>query len=299
MNLGGIDTNLVVALHALLSERNVTRAARRVGLGQSAMSHALARLRDWFRDPLLVRVGRQMVLTERAQALLGPAASAVSSLERVFQQPEPFEPRTSSRVFRIASTDNLELYALPRLAAILAKEAPNVDLRFHHLPKDWMTALERGDFELKLGRQYPIAPTLREEELFRDQLICVVRRGHPLAGTRLTLRQYAAASHVLISPGETARSTIDELLAQRGLQRRIAITVSHFLVAPFVVAASDHLLTIPSRLVEAVAPALRLETVTAPLRTEAYTMTQVWAERSESDAGHRWLRNALRRAIGA
>ena len=105
------------------------------------MSHALARLREQLGDPLLVRVGRQMVLTERASALLGPTVSAVTALERVFRPPEPFDSRTSTRVFRVASTDNLELYALPKLAPLLAREAPNVTLRFHHLPKDWMSAL--------------------------------------------------------------------------------------------------------------------------------------------------------------
>lgn len=294
MKLTGIDTNLVVALHALLSERNVTRAAKRLGLGQSATSHALGRLRRHFDDVLLVQVGRGLVLTERAQSLVEPCARAVADLEQLFAQSGPFEPKLARRVFRIAATDNLELYVLPRLAAILAKEAPLIDLRFFHLPKDWASALSRGDFELKLGRKGELEPKHRSEDLFRDRLVCVARRGHPMA-RRPTLRQYAALSHILVAPGETERGAMDDVLQRAGLERRIAISVPHFLVALFMVAASDHVLTVPARLVDA-APALRLRTVPLPVRAAEYTLSQVWALQHDADPGHRWLRDAIRRA---
>lgn len=296
MNLAGIDVNLVVALDALLRERNVTRAAKRLGLGQSATSHALKRLRDHFGDRLLAPVGRELVLTERGKALVAPAAAAVAELERVFAGPARFDPKTSKRVFRIAATDNLELYVLPRLAALLAKEAPQVDLRFFHLPKDWSAALARGEFELKLGRKSPIDEALRGDDLFDDRLVCVVRHGHPVR-TKLTLARYAALSHILVAPGETERSPIDALLAREGLARRVAIAVPHFLVALFTVAASDHALTVPERLVVA-APALRLRAVPLPFPATTYTLSQVWAERSERDEGHVWLRGLIRRALG-
>jgi DNA-binding transcriptional LysR family regulator len=228
--------------------------------------------------------------------LLGPAADAIAQLERVFAPPQPFLPRTSRRVFRIAATDNLELYVLPRLASILATEAPHVDLRFHHLPKDWAAALARGAFELKLGRKYRLTPPLRGEDLARDHLVCVVRRGHR-APRRLTLRQYASLSHILVAPGETERGFMDEVLARHGLQRRVAITVPHFLVALFAVAASDHALAIPARLIEVIAPALRLRTIPLPARPAEYVLSQVWAGRHEADEGHRWLREVVRRAF--
>ncbi len=297
MNLAGIDTNLVVALNALLSERSVTRAATRLGLGQSATSHTLARLRRHFDDPLLVKVGRGLALTERAHTLIEPCATAIAQLEQLFAPRAAFDPKSARRVFRIASTDNLELYLLPKLAGILAKEAPGVDLRFHHLPKDWQPALTRGDFELKLGRKYKLAPHLRSEDLCQDRIVCVARRGHAL-GRRLTLRQYAALSHILVAPGETERGFMDDALEAAGLERRVAISVPHFLVALFVVSSSDHVLTVPSRLVEA-APALRLRSVALPVRSAEYTLSQVWSEQSEPDDGHRWLRGAIRRAIAS
>jgi DNA-binding transcriptional LysR family regulator len=298
MKLGGIDMNLIVALDALLRERSVTRAAKRIGLGQSATSHALARLRAHFGDPLLVKAGRELVLTERAAELVAPCAAAVAGLEHVFMPAAPFDPAKSRRVFRVAATDNLELYVLPRLASLIAGEAPRVGLRFRHLPKDWRAALARGDFEVKLGRTHAdTSPDLRVEDLFDDELALVVRRGHPLAGRRPTLRQYAALSHVQVTPGETERGPVDELLARRGLERRIAITVSHFLVALFVVAASDHAVTIPLRVVDALSPALGVVVVPLPFTMARYALSQTWSERSDLDPGHLWLRGAIRRAV--
>ncbi len=296
MNLAGVDTNLVVALHALLHERNVSRAAKRLGLGQSATSHALARLRVQFDDPLLVRTGRAFELTPRGKALLEPVALAVAHIERVFDPPQAFVPATSQRTFRIAATDNLALYVLPRLTTILAKEAPHVDVRFFHLPKDWRLALIRDDFDLKLGRKSKVGPPLESEDLFSDHLVCVVRRGHPIARP-LTLRRYAALSHILVAPEETERGFMDDQLAQEGLVRRVALTVPHFLVALFAVASSDHALTIPARLVEIAGPALRLRALPLPSRPDDYTLSQIWSMRSSPDEGHQWLRRAVRRAV--
>jgi len=295
MNLAGIDANLVVALHALLKERNVTRAARRLGLGQSATSHALARLRRLFDDALLVRVGRELVLTDRAAALLDPCSRAVSDLERLFATPAPFDPRTARRKFRIVATDNLEMYVLPRLSTILAKEAPFIDLRFRQLNADWSTAMRQGEFELKLGRSGEVPIGLRSEDLFRDRIVCVARRGHPM-GRRVSLRQYAALSHILVAPGGSERGLMDDALEAAGLERRVAITVPNFLPALLAVAASDSVLTVPSRVLAAI-PALRLRCVPLPVRTAEYTLSQVWPERHDADEGHRWLRLAIRRSL--
>lgn len=149
MQLRGIDTNLIRALHALLCEQNVTRAAKQVGLGQSSMSHALARLRAHLDDPLLAPVGRKLVLTELGKQLREPVAAAVAQLELVFAPRESFEPATSQRTFRIASTDNLALYILPRLMASLQKTAPGIDLRVCALQEDWAGAFLAGIREMR------------------------------------------------------------------------------------------------------------------------------------------------------
>jgi DNA-binding transcriptional LysR family regulator len=301
MALKNVDANLLVALHALLGEKNVTRAAKRVGREQSSMSHALGRLRDHFGDPLLVPAGRAMVLTERARSLVAPVEAAVAQLERVFAASEAFDPRTSSRAFHIAATDNLEIYLLPRLVALFADEAPSMDLHFYHLPIDWREALARGDLDLKLGRGYELPAGLHAESLLEERRVGVVRAGHALTGARLSLEQYTRLSHVIVSPaaepGAAIGDGVDAILAQRGLARRIAVSVPHFLVAPHVVATSDLVLTVSERLVTPLLGPLGLRVVALPIKLRSYPLTQVWAERAHHDPAHEFLRSAVRRAL--
>src|SRR5262245_20045980 len=298
-HLGGIDANLIIALSALLSEQSVTRAASKTFLAQSSMSHALSRLRLHFHDQLLVREGRQMVLTPRAKSLVEPVQLAIAHLERVFTRTEKFDPGTSDRTFHLVATDNLELYILPRLAALMSREAPGVKLRVHHLPVDWMEALANGDIDLKLGRKYRIPRSFQSEDLFEERLVCVVRKGHPLKTSRLSAKQLSQLPQVVVVPGAMAgeRGFVDGLLAERGLSQRIVATVSHFLVAPHVVAASNLALIASERLLSAFMGPLQLRLVRLPVTLPSYTLTQVWAERSRFDEGHRWLRGAVVRSI--
>lgn len=296
MQLRGVDTNLIVALHALLQRRNVTLAAKDVGLSQSSMSHALARLRAHFADPLLLSVGRTLVLTDRAKGLIEPAAEAVARLERVFGRHEQFNAKTSQRVFRIAATDNLELYVLPRLAAVLKKNAPHIDLRVCALPTDWPLALQRGEIDLKLGRKAAVPDTLESQDLSREQFACVVRRSHA-APARPSIQEWAALEHLIVAPTATPSSepsgTIDKVLLKQKLKRRKVISVSHFLVAPFIVAQSDLALTAPARLLDTFVKPLKLRKLKLPFKLDNYTLSQVWATRHSDDDAHRWLRNEI------
>jgi DNA-binding transcriptional LysR family regulator len=296
MQLSGVDTNLIIALRALLVHRNVTRAGHDIGLSQSTMSHALARLRAHFNDSLLVPVGRELVLTELAKSLVEPVADAVARLERVFNRPQPFNPKTSKRVFHIAATDNLELYVLPQLAAIMQKAAPQLQVRACALREDWIVALQRGEIDIKLGRKYPIPQTLESQELSHEEFACVARRGHP-APAKPSMQAYAALDHLVVTPAATApvepAGPVDKLLARHGLERRIAMTVSHFLVAPFVVASSDLVLTAPARLVAPFSKSLRLRRLELPVKLAGYKLSQVWAARARDDEAHRWLRATI------
>ncbi len=302
MQLRGVDTNLIIALRALLVHQNVTKAAKEVGLGQSSMSHALARLRAHFDDPLLAPAGRRLVLTERGKALVDPTNEAVAALSRVFARAVPFDPRASKRRFRIAATDNVELYVLPSLAATLQKIAPGIDVSVVAPPPDWPMALQRGDIDLKLGRRYPVAGPLESQVLSREHYGCVVRGGHPAPG-RLTLKQYAQLDHLLVAPtaGPTTEPLgyVDAVLEKHGLRRRIVMTVPHFLVAPFIVASSDFVLTAPLRLLDAFAKRLRLRRVELPVKLSGYELSQVWAARSTRDDAHQWLRGAVQSAFAA
>jgi len=300
MQLGNVDTNLVLPLLALLRHQKVTRAAREVGLSQSSMSHALARLRAHFADPLLVPAGRALVLSERGRALVEPVAAAVTALERVFAPAERFDPRTSRRAFRIAATDNVEMYVLPELAATLGAAAPGVEVMVYALTDDWAAALERGDVELKLGRKYAVPSAFESQDLSDEPFACVVRRGHP-APARPRLEEYAALEHIEVTPstprGVEPANHVDAILAEANLSRRIVMSVPHFLVAPFVVASSDLALTAPARLLRPFIAALRLRRLALPVKLGTYKLSQVWAARSRDDEGLRWLRAAIARSL--
>lgn len=297
MRLQAVDTHLVVALHALLQERSVTRAARRIGVTQPTMSHSLARLRVLFDDPLLVQVGKSMVLTERARALVPKVGLAVEHLERVFGPDEHFDPKRSARTFRLAATDNLELLVFPRLAHMLAAEAPFIDLRCRSVPKDWPDLLRRGELDAKLGREGPVPTGCRSLVLAREGLVCVMRRGHRAAKQALTAERYASLDHLLVAPHGGEQSPVDRALAERGLRRRVAMTVSHFLVAPFIVACSDLVLTISARVAEKLAAQLNITVKSSPVLEPGYELTLVWPERLDQDEGHQFLRSAIVRAV--
>jgi DNA-binding transcriptional LysR family regulator len=297
MNLQAVDTHLVVALHALLSERNVTRAARRIGITQPSMSHALGRLRTLFDDPLLVQSGRQMSLSARARELLPKAELAVTHLAAVFGARERFDPAVSNRTFRLVATDNLELLLFPSIARALATQAPRVKLRCRNIPNDWAEKLRHGEFDLKLGRGGVVPDGCRTTHLATETLVCLMRRDHPASKRQLTLERYAALSHLVIAPHGDDRTKLDGTLAEHGLERHVAMTVSHFLVAPFIVAESDLILTVSARVAKVMARKLGLVTRPCPAAPAPYDLTMVWPSSSELDPGHAWLRSAIERAV--
>jgi DNA-binding transcriptional LysR family regulator len=298
VNLAGIDLNLLVALGALLRERSVSRAARAVGKTQPTMSHALGRLRDLLGDPLLVPVGRALVPTRRALALLPQVSEALARLEQLLRPPEAFQPASSRRTFRIAATDNLELYLLPRLVPLLLGEAPQVSLRFVHLQADWQERLQGGELDLKLGRHYPLPAALESRALLEERLVCLLRRGHPAARRKLGLAAFLKCDHLQVLPreGEAEVPQVDRALARRGLKRRVALTVSHFLAAPFAVAGSDLVLTCSERMAAALAAPLGLLVRPAPLPLSRYQLGMAWARGLAEEPASRWLRTLVERA---
>lgn len=296
--LQGVDTNLILALDALLRHQSVTRAAREMGVTQSTMSHALARLRSHFDDPLLVQVGRTLTLTERARSLMTAVFEARAGLERVFAIAEPFVAAESRRTFRIAATDNLELYVLPQLVAQLGARAPHVDLRIVPLPADWVLALQRGDIDLKLGRSAAAPSSVHAQELSRESFSCVVRAGHRCTSTP-TLRELSELGFLVAAPSAPHEPTgrVDAMLAKHGLKRRVVVTVPHFLVAPFIVADSELAWIAPTRLVEFFKPLLPLREITLPFAAGSYGLSQVWAARRHEERAIAWLRGEVLSAL--
>ncbi|MCA9515018.1 MAG: LysR family transcriptional regulator, partial [Myxococcales bacterium] len=254
-HLAGVDLNLLVALDALLAERHVTRAAARVGLTQSAMSRALARLRDLLGDELLVRAGRAMVATPRAEALTDPLRALLADAGALLRRATPFDPATSDRAFRVEGGDFIEELVLPALVPRLRAEAPGVSLVAVgvHTSANALDALERGDLDAiaSVPRDtYP--PTLRARHLITDGFLCLLRADHPDASA-LDLPRYVALDHLLVSPMGGGGGIVDALLAERGLARRVAVRVQGFLPVASIIAGSDLVTTLPATLARRVA----------------------------------------------
>lgn len=290
--LAAIDLNLLVALQALLDEHNVSRAARRIGVSQPAMSRTLARLRDALGDPLLVRQGRSMVPTTRARALAPRLAAALRELRAVVGGPQPFDPEASHR-FRIALSDYAGAVLLPRLLAAITERAPQITVETVVLGH-WSqvaSALATGPIDCALGFGHGVPHGLQSVELFRDDFVCLIRADHPGVRRRLTLRQYTELPHVLVSSRGRVTGVVDIALAERGLERRIAATVPHFLVAPHVVRTTNCIATVARRTAALAPPDLRR--LPPPLPVRPFAVVLAWHPTRAGDPAHRWLRELI------
>jgi len=291
VNIAALNLNLLPVLDALLAERSVSRAGARLGLSQPAVSNALAQLRTVLGDALLVRGPKGMVPTERALALAGPLRAALSALEQGLDPATAFDPRTAARSFTILTNDFVALALLPRLLARLSREAPRVRLQVrawqeHRVPPD----LERGDADLMIGFQPELPAGHHEQLLFADRFVGVVRKPHPRVRGKLTLATYLSLPHVLVSHVPNARGVIDDLLAARGLSRNVALRVSHFLLVPPIVAATDYVAALSELIARPFAQVWPLQLLKLPIATPEAWVRTVWHERTQTSPAHVWLR---------
>ena len=295
MHLAAIDLNLAVVLHALVTERSVSRAAARLGLSQSATSHALSRLRDLLGDPVVVRTRTGIAPTPRVDALAEKLSAALSALEGALLDAPGFDPKVARRRFYVSASDYAEFVLLPPLLARLAADAPGIDLWVRPYDEGLAEHLRRGDVDVVLGVPASIedATGIRSADLFDERFMCLVRRGHPLARGKLTARRFAAARHAFIAPRGRPGGVVDAALAARGLERRVAFAVPHFLVAPHAVASTDLVLTVAGRIAEAFARTLPLQLLEPPLPLPGFTLSMFWHVRHETDPAQRWLREQL------
>jgi DNA-binding transcriptional LysR family regulator len=310
--LAGVDLNLVVAFDALARERSVTRAAQRLGVTQSAMSHALRRLRELLGDPLMVRGRGGMVLTPRAEYLAVPLRSGLVTIHRALARPEPFDPRTARRRFTLASPDLFDVHMLPPLLARVRHEAPGIDLAVVAGDEARLAErLETGDLDVALvprlharatTRVEAPAPGLVRRTLFHDRFVCLLRADHPALRSRrgattsapsLTLETYAALSHALVSRGDEGPAMVDRALERHGLTRRIALRVPNFYSALAIVGRSDLVLTAPTALARLASADAAIVALPPPLPLPGHCVDLVWHERFSEDRGHCWLRGLL------
>jgi DNA-binding transcriptional LysR family regulator len=295
-----LDLNLFVMLDTLLDERSVTGAAKRLGVTQSAVSHALKRLRDHFGDPLLVRTSDGMTPTLRAHELREPIRRGLETIREAAERGGRFDPLTAVRAFTVATTDQVGIVLLPALCARLATSAPRLDLRITPVVRNVEGTLESGAADLVVSGAFTPAdaPGLFRQRLFDEAMVCLVRADHPRVKDKLTLEQFCGLSHALVAP-RGGRGMVDGLLEERGLSRRVAVVLPHFLVAPFLIARTDLVLTVAESVAKAFTSLLPLRLVTPPIELPRATYWQLWHHRSHDDAGHKWLRNLVADVGGA
>lgn len=298
MDLRSLDLNLLVALDALLTERNVTRAAARLHLSQSAMSAALSRLREAFADPLLLRTARGMLPTMRGAQLAGPVKQVLAEIERLVSADADFDPRTARETFRIAASDYVEFAILPQLVDHLEAHAPACRLAVRAM--DFTTVgqqLEAGEVDFAVLAVQNAPMEMRSRPLYNERFVCVLRKDHPAAaglGTRdrLPLDVFCALDHVLVSPrGAAFTAQTDEGLAALGRRRNVRLSVPHFLLVPEILSRSDMIAVLPERLARGYQS--RLAVMELPIDMASFTIAAVWHERSHRGPAQAWLREAL------
>ena len=292
------DLNLLVTLDVLLEEGSVARAARRLRLSPSAMSRALARLREATGDPLLVRAGRGLVPTPRAHALRGQVASLVQDAQTVLRPAESVELAPLGRTFTLRTSEGFVENFGAKLITRVAREAPKARLRFLTKADRESTLLRDGTVDLETGVVgNELGPEVRAQGMFRDRFVGVVRRGHPLRTGRITARRYAAGRHVLFSRHGGDTGLIDDALAPLGLRREIVAIVGGFAAALALARGSELIATVPERHTESLRSGMF--SFPLPFATPEITVSLLWHPRMDADPAHRWLRECVREICAA
>ena len=293
VQLRNIDLNLLIPLKALLHERNVTRAAERVHLSQSAMSRALDRLRSELGDELLVRVGRNYELTPRGSALLDELGQVMPRLARLWVG-EPFSPAQSEARIRLAMTDYASSVVLPPLAETLAQLAPGITLEV--IPWHERAHEDNG---LAAATHLILSPlavpsAFRVEPLFEDTFLCVLGRKLKRGKASITLKEYLSFRHISVETQLNQQNLIDRSLGEAGLQRRVIVHLPYFLAAIRMLKTTDLVLTMPARIAEPMLARLDLPRLKAPKEIPPIRYSMVWHPRFDSDFRHAWLRGTVR-----
>jgi DNA-binding transcriptional LysR family regulator len=292
MDIRSFDLNLLVVLQALISEQSVSRAATKLHLSQPATSAALKRLRSALGDPLLVRDGLTMVLTPKAQQLLIPLEKILSEIGTL-DVATPFDPASVDRTIRIATNDYGAFILIPSLMNRLQHIAPGIDVEIWEIGRDAPAALNEGKIDLAIADSWTLRECKSTEVLFPETFTCLVRSDHPRIQTQLTLKDYLAQKHVLVSPRGRVEGNVDEILAKQGFQRHVRLTLPHVLAVPAAIAATDDIVTLASRIAHALATHHQLQLFPPPIELDRFTIAMAWKARMANDPAIKWLRDEL------
>ena len=297
MELTRLDLNLLLVFHHLLREKRVSAVASVLGMSQPAVSSALGRLRASLGDELFLRTQRGMAPTPYALQLAEPVATALDGLQQALNVRASFDPTSSERSFTLAMTDVGEMYFLPVLVEALVQSAPGVTLQVVSVTQSGLKEdMASGRVDLALGLLPQLQAGFFQQSLFRQPYVCLMREEHPLSrAMAITLSDFAQASHVRVIAAGTGHGKVDEALERQGLQRRIRLTVPHYVALGDVLGHSDLIATVPERFAGRVTGPFGLTTRPLPLSVDGSAIHQFWHARLHKDPGHQWLRHHIAR----
>jgi DNA-binding transcriptional LysR family regulator len=302
MNIDHINLNLLRVFQALMTERSVTKAAARLRLTQSATSSALSRLRMALDDTLFVRTPTGMQPTTKAIAIAEPIGRALEDFARALERSTHFDPSTASRTFHVATTDHALFVLLPSLTAAVQNQAPGVRLDVsglgpqHNIDTGQLEQLDMmiAPFTNRGPTNFRPPPNARIKKLFTERIVVLARRQHPKIRTQLSLATFADAEHILIAPrGSWLTSSVDRAMAKEGITRNIRVTLPHYLIAPYVIASTDFLVTLPERLARHAVASLPIDIHPLPIAIPEFSISMAWHDRLQHDPAHQWLRGRL------
>jgi DNA-binding transcriptional LysR family regulator len=293
------DLNLLPVFVVLMEERNVTRAAERLGITQPALSNTLNRLRETFRDPLFVRERYGIRPTELAEEITPAIAEALAKLDDVILGQQDFDPSSAERLFTIAPNDYVEFVLVPAIVERLRQVAPGIRLRLTPFGSDIAeTGVMSGTTAMVLGRMTDPPDNLVVQHLMEDGLACVVRADHPDIGDSISKEQYERLKHVNMLPPGRLRAGLFQSLERQGLKREVAVSVTHFLSIPELVAVTDYCTTLPALICRRIALDPRLKVLPPPVDLGTFPVQMAWHVRHRNDPAHRWLRGLIGEVAG-
>lgn len=300
ISLSAIDLNLLVVFDAILNEQSVSRAAERLNLTQSAVSHSLSRLRILMDDPLFVRTPRGMQPTAHSEAIASQVSGVLRDIRAILSPEGVFDPARSDQRFTIGMTDYLAYIVMPELARRLTAVAPHV--RIVVMPTNaraCVSQLESSEIDIYAGNFPPNPPNyVLSSMLYDEESVCVARRGHPAFERRLSPRGFQDYAHLHVSPFG-APGYVEQVLASHKASRRIALTVGEFLVAPAILEQSDLIAILPRRIAESMLKRYALVLQPPPFEFGESRIGLTWHQRFDKDPGLSWLRNEIAQACAA
>jgi len=294
-----LDIRQLSVFDEIYKTRSVSRAAENLGLGQPAVSIALGKLRAHFNDPLFVRTAGGMEPTPLGEELFQPIRAAIDAVQTASGHRAVFDPTQTRRTFRIAMTDISQLVLLPRLWERLRKVAPGVHIEIANLSGATAGLLESGEVDLALGFMPQLEAGFYQQALFRQHYVCMASAAHPRIRGSLTLAQFEAEEHAVVSTSGTGHLIIDREVARQDIRRRVVLRIPSFVSLAYVVERTDLLVTIPQRLGELLADRERLAVYPVPFELPEYTVKQHWHERYNNDPGNRWLRGLIQELLSS